>query len=91
MQEHVVDQRKRPRARQRASGVDGLCRTTALEENDFTIFVPTDAAFGQVNDLLKELTDDEIGRIILFHVSAPYAYFIFNQFFKISLQFFILC
>jgi uncharacterized surface protein with fasciclin (FAS1) repeats len=39
----------------------------SLEENDYTIFVPTDAAFALVADTLKELSAAEVSRIIFFH------------------------
>jgi uncharacterized surface protein with fasciclin (FAS1) repeats len=39
----------------------------SLEENDYTIFVPTDAAFALVADTLKDLSAAEVSRIVFFH------------------------
>jgi uncharacterized surface protein with fasciclin (FAS1) repeats len=39
----------------------------SLEENDYTIFVPTDAAFALVADTLDELSAEEVSRIVSFH------------------------
>jgi len=40
---------------------------TALEDNDFTIFVPTDAAFAESEELLMQLDDVEVTDIVTFH------------------------
>jgi len=40
---------------------------SALEENEFTIFVPTDAAFAESEELLMQLDDVRVTDIVTFH------------------------
>merc|ERR1712238_269576 len=34
---------------------------------EFTLFVPTDAAFAKTTMALKQLSDEEVGRVVMFH------------------------
>merc|ERR1719491_1338161 len=38
------------------------------ETDDFTLFVPTDAAFAKISRVFKMLSDEEVGRVISFHL-----------------------
>jgi len=37
------------------------------ESEEFTVFVPTDAAFAKISTAFEQLSDKEAGRVILFH------------------------
>jgi len=51
---------------------DILKNETELElnvySNKYTLFVPTDDAFEKVYDAFQDLSDEEAGRVILFHI-----------------------
>ena len=40
------------------------------ESEEFTLFVPTDAAFAEIADAFETLSDAEAGRVIMFHMYA---------------------
>lgn len=46
----------------------GLDATLSDENAEFTVFAPTDAAFGGLGDLLDTLSDDELANILTYHV-----------------------
>ena len=46
---------------------EGLHARIEEDTVQWTLFAPNDAAFADINDELATLTDNEIGRIVLFH------------------------
>merc|ERR1719491_327615 len=42
------------------------------ESEEFTIFAPTDAAYDKISTAFEQLSDEEAGRVIMFHIYELY-------------------